>query len=606
MLLKIWSRLVLDLRTRDAQSRRAVFTACPSIHPVHVLTGVLMATLAPVFVMAPEAQAGAPTVPQARPGQPIQGLSPAELQAFNVGKTQYSHTLTAPEGLGPIFNKSSCGNCHNNPTGGPGVQTVTRFGIATKDGFDPLEEFGGSLLQVSSITPECQEFVHPSATHQIFRVTNGALAFGLVEAIPDAALYANEVSPPHPSVSGRVHWVEALEDIGTKNEGTLYAGRFGWKAQVATVLTFSGDAALNEMGLTNVLVQTENDPNGIEPPNLGDPDFCDLVADPEDNLALGNGVDKTFIEVVTDFQRFLAPPPQTPKSGMTGETIFNSAALHCNACHVRTFVTGSGPGIEPFLANQTILPYSDWLLHDMGALTGDGVSQGDAGIYEMKTPPLWGMRKPDRIFLHDGSAGSGTFADRVEDAILAHNGGEAAGIDVAYNNLSQLEKDQLIAFLGSLGRLEFDHSGDDLILGDDFNVFRSCHGGTGYTPDDDCAISDIDQDGDVDDADFDSFLLVYDGTRRDCNNNGVWDLVDIINGTSADANTNTIPDSCEPTCGPDVNGSHGTDIDDLLAVINQWGPCNPVPSPCAADIDANRKVDITDLLVVIGSWGPCP
>ena len=161
------------------------------------------------------------------------------------------------------------------------------------------------------------------------------------------------------------HMVAALEDpMGAP----LRVGRFGWKSQVATVLTFSADAALNEMGLTNRFLMDDNDPNGIDPPVLMD---CDTVLDPEDTPD-GQGFD--FVDRVTHFQRFLAQPPQTPRSGMTGEGTFDS--IGCADCHHTQFTTADDPSLEDALRDQTIQPYSDFLLHNMGTL-GDGIVQGD-------------------------------------------------------------------------------------------------------------------------------------------------------------------------------------------------------------------------------------
>lgn len=541
-----------------------------------------------------------PIVPQPRFGDPLQGLTVSQTQAFLIGSAKYGRPLLPAEGLGPLFNKNNCGNCHNNPKGGPGTQMVTRFGRIVAGVFDPLEEFGGSLLQNTSVG-DCQEQIPVEAEIIIFRVTNGAQAYGLVEAIPDAAIAANETSPPAPGISGRVHWVEALE---APPMSPLRAGRFGWKAQVPTVHTFSLDASLNEMGLTSSILMIENDPNGINPPDLGSPDFCDTVADPEDSIALGNGIDKTFTQVITDFQRFLAPPPQTPRSGMSGEAIFNS--IGCNACHVKTFTTSNDPGLEDVIRNKVIHPYSDWLLHDMGPL-GDQIVQGDAEGLEMKTPPLWGVRRRDPM-LHDGRAGAGTFASRIDTCMFWHNqvGSEAQASGYAYTLLSASDKAKVVAFLDSLGKAEFDMDGNEFIDMSDFILLHGCYGPGPYNADSPCAVSDINQDGDVDLSDFDSFMMVYNGPMRDCNLNGIVDLRDILTGVGTDANNNGILDGCEPTCDTDTNGTHGTDIDDLVAVITQWGACSPSPLPCRGDVNYNRVVNIDDLVFVITLWGPCP
>jgi CxxC motif-containing protein (DUF1111 family) len=299
------------------------------------------------MLMSGSAVAG--PLPQAQPdmGEPLNGLTAQQLADFLTGLDRFNHTLLVEEGLGPIFNKESCGNCHSKAgvhVGGPGSQTVTRFGFLGKDGFDPLEDYGGSLLQVASIDENepqvCLETV-PEFAYQENRVTNGILGYGLVAAIPDAQILAVRDAQPM-GQRGKAHMVALLEDP----EGPLRVGRFGWKAQVATVLSFSGDAAKNEMGLTNALDGAESDPNGIFPPSIEE---CDSITDPEDSIALGNGVDKTFIEVINDFQRFLAPPPQTPRSGMAGEAVFMN--LGCGVCHHPAFTTPDDESLEEALRN---------------------------------------------------------------------------------------------------------------------------------------------------------------------------------------------------------------------------------------------------------------
>ncbi|MFB3138386.1 MAG: di-heme oxidoredictase family protein, partial [Phycisphaerales bacterium] len=378
-----------------------------------------IAVVSTVVFVAPFAQGRGP-VAQPKLGDPLLGLTAAQLDRFAVGKTAFEHVLTEAEGLGPVFNKTACAGCHNNPSGGSGVAVVTRFG--TMDGmgnFDPLAELGGSLLQAAAISDECAEQIPVEATIQAFRLTPSTLGFGLTEAISDADLLAN-ADPDDlnfDGISGRAIMVSPLED-----PGNMRVGRFGWKTHAATMLTFSAGASLNEMGLTNRFITQENDPNGINPPELVD---CDLVPDDryEDNVSLGNGMNKEFIDVTADFMRFSAPAPQTPKSGMTGEALFIS--IGCADCHLPQFTTADDPSLEDAIRNKVIHPYSDYLLHDMG-LAGDGIVQGDAEAQEIRTMPLRGLRVRDPMW-HDGRAAGGFFEDRIKQVVACHcaSGSEA-------------------------------------------------------------------------------------------------------------------------------------------------------------------------------------
>ena len=433
---------------------------------------------------------------QPRMGDPIDGLSPTELDRFLAGRARFNQVLTDANGLGPIFNQNSCASCHNNPIGGSGAIRVTRFGWTDpKSGsFDPLNAQGGSLLQAETIDPACAESIPPVSNVSSLRVTNSALGFGLVEAIPDAALIDLESNPPA-GVSGKAHMVEALEAPGIPR-----VGRFGWKSQVATVLTFSADAAQNEMGLTNRLLPNENAPNG----DLLLLSNCDTVPDPEDQPD-GQGME--FIDRVTDFQRFLAPPPQTPRSGMAGEAVFN--AIACNSCHVRSFSTPDDPQLEPALRNKVLRPYSDFLLHDMGQ-NADFIGDGAATPRELRTAPLWGLRVRDPLW-HDGRVAGGTFDGRMRDAIAQHDslGSEGSSSAQSFAALPLTDQTALIAFLDSLGRAEFDHDGDGDVDIPDYQAFNACFTGPGnfLTADDPCAVSDVDRDGDVDADDRTLFLL---------------------------------------------------------------------------------------------------
>ena len=529
--------------------------------------------------------------PQPRPGDPLQTLTSDLLDRFEKGKISFNQEITVEGGLGPIFNQTSCGSCHNNPVGGPGSQTVTRFGfIGKKGGFDPLAELGGSLRQAEAISDECAEIVPPEANVTSLRVTNSALAFGLIEAISDTALLANRDAQPE-AQRGDAHMVPSFEGP----TDPLKVGRFGWKAQVATVLTFSADAAQNEMGLSNRFLPFDNAPNGDEELL----DNCDSVADPED---APDAEGYEFIDRVTDFQRFLAPPPQTPRSGMSGEIIFNS--IGCNVCHTPEFTTADDPAIEQQLRNQVIRVYGDCLLHDMG-LGGDGIVQGDANGQQLKTPPLWGVAYRDPLW-HDGRFSAGTFDSRIRNAIGEHGlfGSQGVPSTEAFNALSPEDQNALVQFLGSLGQVEFDSDSDGDVELNDFHGyidtvgFHGCYGTT-VTPDDPCAIHDVDQNGVVDLEDFDIFLIAFDDTHADCNENGTLDMLDILLG-EADVNNDGILDECQ-TCTGDIDGDNSLGVGDLLAVIDAWGAC----SDCDADINQDGSVDVADLLYIVGNWGPC-
>ncbi len=430
---------------------------------------------------------------QPRGGEPVSGLNASQLDRFFKGQTEFAHILDVGEGLGPIFNDSSCAQCHSNPTnGGASTITVTRFGVAAvgMTPFDPLDNLGGSLLQKSSSDLACEEFVPVQADVVIQRQTPSCFGAGLLEAVADVDIAANEVSQMGDvNVHGFVRMNSPVEG------GPDRAGRFGWKGGVSTVLTFSADASLNELGLTNRFFGLDNVPNGP----AGDPTLialCDSVMDPEDGPDI-EGFDR--IDRQTDFQRFLAAPPQTPRSGMTGEAVFNSVG--CATCHVPTYTTGLAA--EAALSNVEIHPYGDFLLHDMGGL-GDGIVDGPATESIMMTRALWGMGQRDAL-LHDGRSTGGSFAQNVDSTIQEH-AGEGAASRAAYNALSQNDKDALASFLLSLGRPEFDIENDNDVDAFDwaFLEFGGWFMGPGatITPDEEGAVADIDQDQDFDMVDF--------------------------------------------------------------------------------------------------------
>ncbi|MDB4633131.1 hypothetical protein OAG01_01670, partial [bacterium] len=477
---------------------------------------------------------------------PLAALTPDQLDAYSAGRNAYKRQFTPEEGLGPVFNIPTCSGCHNNPIGGAGGVTVELFGFLDPNTgeFDPLRNLGGPVKQASAI-PGCSVETVPSAANvHTVRRTLGSMGYGLIEAIPDEAIEAN-ADPDDldgDGVRGFVHWVHALEDAS----GPARAGRFGWKAQLPTVMSFSVDAAHNEIGLTSPLLMDDNAAN--QTPGTGD---CDTVAEPE----VSDLESSSYLREVEAFQRYMAPPPQSPRSGMTGEVIFN--AIGCNVCHVRSFTTSTDLGIEPALRGVEIQPYSDFLLHSMPDVP-DGIPTGDAGPDDIRTPTLWGVRNRRKL-LHDASiqvTSVRPFGVAVVDVIAAHGPlGEAAGSANAFAQLPQVDQLLLIDFLRSLGRDDFDIDDDGNVDADDFALAVECMGVT-ITPDDDCAVADLDGDGSVDAGDIETLQSLLGGEIVDCNNNGIVDTADIASGFSSDVNGNGIPEECEDLpnqCGIEVH-----------------------------------------------------
>jgi CxxC motif-containing protein (DUF1111 family) len=366
----------------------------------------------------------------ARPqfGDPLPNLTAAQLAAFYDGKDDFAQAETPEGGLGPIFNRSSCLACHSQPIiGGSSAVNVTRFGLNVNGVFDPLADLGGSLLQDNSILGHGIEQIPADANVIAHRQSTPLFGLGLIEAIPDDVIFKGIKNGSVDGVKGKA---SVVQDVAT---GKAKVGRFGWKAQQANLLSFAADAYVNEMGVTNRFFPTENAPNG-DTKLLAQ---LDSIADPEDVIDPTTG--KADIDRAADFMRLLAPPPRGPvtASANAGAALFQQ--VNCAACHTPQMMTGPSP-ISAI--NQKPVPlYSDLLLHDMGTL-GDGIAQGTAGVKEMKTPPLWGLRA-SAPYLHDGRAAT------VDAAIQAHDGEGKAAKD-RYLKLTPQQRQQLTDFLMSL------------------------------------------------------------------------------------------------------------------------------------------------------------
>jgi len=338
----------------------------------------------------------------------------------------------AEDGLGPTYNAQSCRECHQNiVSGGASQVTVQRTGHTLKGQF--FESQGGSLIQSRAIDPAVTELVVAADDIRAFRISPGTLGDGYVEAIANDTLLQIRDSQPA-AIRGLAVTVPVLEAQG---QGRI--GRFGWKAQHASLESFAADAYLNEMGITSPLLPVENTASGR------DISLYDKVADPEDD-----GAD------VVAFANFIRSTKVPSRGDITadvtaGEQVFNK--LGCNTCHVASIVTadpgtsinGGALTVSDALGAKTIHPYSDFLLHDVA--TGDGIPiQPTADFADtadrIKTAPLWGLRTRNRL-MHDG-----TSFTRAE-AILRH-GGQAKAASNAYKALSNAEKALLDAFLGSL------------------------------------------------------------------------------------------------------------------------------------------------------------
>jgi len=361
---------------------------------------------------------------------PLPGLTSAQLVAFNDGLEEFEEVDTIEEGLGPVFNGKSCAECHAVPsTGGSepnvGVARETRVSRIFKGRFDPLDgsvsvDRGGQLLQQRAIAVEgCTakgEVVPPEATIVSSRNSTPLFGLGLMEAIPESTILGNQGKQGN---RGRPNYVS------NPDTGTTGLGRFGWKAQVATVHQFAGDAYLNELGITNPSFPHENRPQG-QPIQPG----CDTVLDPED--------DGENVTAFTDFMRFLAPVPRGPITLQVqrGEKVFSE--IGCASCHVPKMMTGRNSVAA--LSNKPVNLFSDLLLHDIG--TGDGIEQGLATGNDFRTAPLWGLSRRGR-FMHDASS------NKIEDAIQRHRV-ESQNARDGFVGLPQSDHDALLAFLGSL------------------------------------------------------------------------------------------------------------------------------------------------------------
>ena len=395
-------------------------------------------------------------------------------QTHGSDQANFEQFESISDGLGPLFNAQSCRECHQSPvTGGVSQVTELRVGHKSPDGKFQYAEIpinhgsdiikGRSLVNQRVICPnaafpaaDIQERVPDSETIRTLRMSLGILGDGFVEAVDDSTLINisnRQCKQANARICGLIVRVPILE-----SPGETRVGRFGWKSQHASLLSFSGDAYLNEIGITSRLFPDEVT------------NLCNTVAEPNDRAGADGLAD------IDRFARFIratkAPARDAQQAGAStakaGEILF--AKIGCDICHVPTLTTaasgtvinGGKFTIPEALGSKTFHPYSDYLLHDIG--TGDGIVVAmvehygqrmyqtqwrdlsleafQAAANRMRTAPLWGVRMQP-LLMHDGM--SLTF----RDTILRHRG-EASGVTAQFEKLSKADQDAIIEFLKSL------------------------------------------------------------------------------------------------------------------------------------------------------------
>jgi len=369
---------------------------------------------------------------------------------FEDNKFIFSERETTDDGLGPTYNDVGCVECHQSVDVGAFSQAMEfRAGHVTNGSF--VDAPGGQLIHARGTDSDVVEHISTAETVKAFRITLSTLGDGFVECLSNTALQNNVANQP----LGQRGTLTTVPVVEANNQ--LRIGRFGWKAQQASLLSFSGDAYLNEMGITNkfdgfagrsssnaAAGTSENPASTAEGViNVTFPSAFDPVADPED--------DGGDVMAFADFMAATRAPGRQnpiPAAATRGDSLFN--AVGCAVCHTRTFVTaapgtlinGGAFAVPAALGNKIIHPFSDFALHNIG--TGDGIVQnaGQSSANQIRTAPLWGIRARNRL-MHEG------LNITIFDSIQMH-AGQATSARNAVNSLSAAQRNDLIAFVLSL------------------------------------------------------------------------------------------------------------------------------------------------------------
>ncbi len=413
------------------------------------ITTVLLAAM----FLAVSTYLGAQSVSEAPSGFDGQTNGTASQSAMDTAAGVFTEIETPEKGLGPIYNATSCVECHQNmAVGGAAETTVLRAGHVSRgehsrdnylhDSRRRNDTNGSSgtftaaaailtngetipdrsLINQRAICADAQSHVTNTENVSTPRLSLSVLGDAFVEAVPDPTFLTLAKHN-----GGEAIMVPVLESPNTSE-----VGRFGWKDQHASLFSFAGDAYFNEMGITNELFPDEVtgtcEPAGVPHPNDVDHDLVNL----------------------TLFMRATKVPPRGPITAQVnqGQAIFE--AIGCAQCHVSTLITapagttihGGAYVISAALGGKQFHPFGDFLLHDIG--TGDGIQQNGPAdtAYKIRTAPLWGLRTRTQL-LHDASAIT------LEQAIQKHTH-EAASEAQRFRQLSPAQKQLLDVFLNSL------------------------------------------------------------------------------------------------------------------------------------------------------------
>ncbi|MFT6814423.1 MAG: CxxC motif-containing protein (DUF1111 family) [Sphingobacteriales bacterium] len=385
-----------------------------------------------------------PTAPESNEvlAEPIADLSPSQLALHIKGDEEFARIFSEAEGLGPVFVQNSCESCHVGDGKGNPFNNLTRFGrYDTANMWDPLLAIGGPQIQHRAISNYKGEELPPNVQSSQFIAPN-VTGLGYLGAVLDADILA--MSDPFDSdndgISGVVQLVDKPDFLNpdpryhTPQAGGKYIGRFGRKSSAIDLVQQTVGAYKQDMGITS-------DFDTQDPVNFQDSRFADdNVPDPEIPAA-------TLNKVVFYLQTLEAPRRRNENvpSVIAGEAVF--LKIGCESCHKSTLKTGQSEIAA--LDQVEFHPYTDMLLHDMGADLDDKYTEGVVETFEWRTMPLWGYglqaeSQGSQIYLlHDGRAKT------LAEAINFH-GGEAAASRDNYKALTPTEKQQLEVFLNSL------------------------------------------------------------------------------------------------------------------------------------------------------------